>query len=400
MGCLSPPLAALPQGDEWLCPYCAAHVMLFPPEDDFEEEEEEDGAKATGKKKKKKKTNKAGKKEQKKRGKKRRRGDDDEVVYAADVDDEDEDEDDDDEREGVSEDEDDWAFPDDDDDDDDDDEYRSSDDSGKRGPGGGGKAAANVSASDWIQCDDCQKWRRLPASEVRSLPTDAPWTCALNAPFDRSRASCGAPEESFRAAAAAADPERVFPPPDAVDEAEEGVGGVRRGDALCALCALPEGHLVCRAAAAPAAAAAARLFGGGGGGHGVSAGGTTTTTTSSSSSSSPPSFSLGPMLPKPIVLTMRGGGGGGGGVRSSAWVHERCARHSAEVEENREGRLVRVAAAIKRGRQCPCTRKGCGRKGATVGCQVAACSVNVHVGCLDMDPDEMPAIGFFCKAHR
>ncbi|XP_010938019.1 B3 domain-containing protein Os07g0679700 isoform X2 [Elaeis guineensis] len=42
----------------------------------------------------------------------------------------------------------------------------------------------------WIQCDDCSKWRRLPADVL--LPSV--WTCADNM-LDPKRSSCSAPEE-------------------------------------------------------------------------------------------------------------------------------------------------------------------------------------------------------------
>ncbi|KAJ0230197.1 B3 DNA binding domain-containing protein [Hirschfeldia incana] len=45
----------------------------------------------------------------------------------------------------------------------------------------------------WGSCDDCSKWRRLPADAL--LPPK--WTCSDNV-WDQSRCSCSAPEESLK----------------------------------------------------------------------------------------------------------------------------------------------------------------------------------------------------------
>jgi hypothetical protein len=42
----------------------------------------------------------------------------------------------------------------------------------------------------WIQCDDCSKWRRLPLTVIIA----SKWTCADNS-WDPKSCSCSAPEE-------------------------------------------------------------------------------------------------------------------------------------------------------------------------------------------------------------
>jgi seryl-tRNA synthetase len=50
---------------------------------------------------------------------------------------------------------------------------------------------------DWVQCDLCSKWRRLPPQSHPNYPTDLPesWTCSLNT-WDKN-SSCSKPEDSF-----------------------------------------------------------------------------------------------------------------------------------------------------------------------------------------------------------
>ena len=60
------------------------------------------------------------------------------------------------------------------------------------------RAAAPVTtvAEEWIACDACEKWRRVPAALAREIGEDQKWTCAQN---PRSAfASCDAPEERMR----------------------------------------------------------------------------------------------------------------------------------------------------------------------------------------------------------
>ncbi|PQM40275.1 B3 domain-containing protein [Prunus yedoensis var. nudiflora] len=51
-------------------------------------------------------------------------------------------------------------------------------------------ASSSERQEQWAQCDDCSKWRRLPADVL--LPPK--WTCSENS-WDTSRRSCSAPEE-------------------------------------------------------------------------------------------------------------------------------------------------------------------------------------------------------------
>ena len=53
---------------------------------------------------------------------------------------------------------------------------------------------ATMEATDWIQCDRCQKWRRLAAGVVAALPEDALWTCSMHP--DGAWSSCDVPEEA------------------------------------------------------------------------------------------------------------------------------------------------------------------------------------------------------------
>jgi histone demethylase JARID1 len=60
------------------------------------------------------------------------------------------------------------------------------------------RAAAPVTtvAEEWIACDACEKWRRVPAALARALGEDQKWTCAQNP--RPAFASCDAPEERMR----------------------------------------------------------------------------------------------------------------------------------------------------------------------------------------------------------
>ena len=49
-------------------------------------------------------------------------------------------------------------------------------------------AAAALVADDWVQCDRCAKWRRVPEAVAESLDDDAPWFCEDNP--DARFASC------------------------------------------------------------------------------------------------------------------------------------------------------------------------------------------------------------------
>lgn len=51
-------------------------------------------------------------------------------------------------------------------------------------------ARASGAQEQWVQCDSCFKWRRLPLDAL--LPSK--WTCAENS-WDQSRSSCSAPDE-------------------------------------------------------------------------------------------------------------------------------------------------------------------------------------------------------------
>ncbi|KAL6759410.1 CW-type zinc finger-domain-containing protein [Haematococcus lacustris] len=43
----------------------------------------------------------------------------------------------------------------------------------------------------WVQCDACQKWRRLPPGTI--VEEDGAWFCNQNP--DKAQASCSVPEE-------------------------------------------------------------------------------------------------------------------------------------------------------------------------------------------------------------
>lgn len=60
-------------------------------------------------------------------------------------------------------------------------------------------------------------------------------------------------------------------------------------------------------------------------------------------------------------------------------VHRQCALWSGRVAEARDGSLLNVPDEVARGRHMACTH--CGKRGATVGCRVAACRCNYHLPC-------------------
>ena len=49
--------------------------------------------------------------------------------------------------------------------------------------------------SQWVQCDECKKWRIIPSSVVESLPDL--WVCADNV-YDPKHSSCDAPEQTAK----------------------------------------------------------------------------------------------------------------------------------------------------------------------------------------------------------
>jgi hypothetical protein len=49
---------------------------------------------------------------------------------------------------------------------------------------------------DWVQCDECDKWRSVPTSAVPTLAKKAVWTCAVNEwELDLEKRSCDAPQD-------------------------------------------------------------------------------------------------------------------------------------------------------------------------------------------------------------
>ena len=63
----------------------------------------------------------------------------------------------------------------------------------------GEQSDESVDDRQWVQCDDCGKWRILPSSvKISSLPKN--WYCHLNT-YDPKRNDCSAPEQSAKQAA-------------------------------------------------------------------------------------------------------------------------------------------------------------------------------------------------------
>ncbi|XP_071656655.1 histone-lysine N-methyltransferase 2B isoform X5 [Patagioenas fasciata] len=81
------------------------------------------------------------------------------------------------------------------------------------------------------------------------------------------------------------------------------------------------------------------------------------------------------------------------------WAHVNCALWSAEVQEDGDGALRNVHAAVARGRQMRCEH--CGRPGATVGCCLATCVSNFHFMCARRRRAAFQADKrVFCRRHR
>lgn len=52
--------------------------------------------------------------------------------------------------------------------------------------------------SEWVQCDECSKWRKLgPEITAAGLPDE--WQCKMST-WDPERANCDAPQVSFAVA--------------------------------------------------------------------------------------------------------------------------------------------------------------------------------------------------------
>jgi len=80
-----------------------------------------------------------------------------------------------------------------------------------------------------------------------------------------------------------------------------------------------------------------------------------------------------------------------------ALVHTRCAEYSPEVSMI-FGVWKHVIKAVSRGRKLKC--KGCGRPGATIGCQVNSCKENYHLGCCEGWDFAKYGKNFRCALHR
>lgn len=65
------------------------------------------------------------------------------------------------------------------------------------GEGGGMPVRTTTATADdqWVQCDKCSKWRRLPPTvDLNKLPSK--WYCHMNK-YNTEKASCEAPEEEY-----------------------------------------------------------------------------------------------------------------------------------------------------------------------------------------------------------
>lgn len=63
-----------------------------------------------------------------------------------------------------------------------------------------GSSSGMLESVNWVQCNDCQKWRKVPLNiDVNSLPEV--WLCRMNS-WDAGHSRCSAPEESEEKAAA------------------------------------------------------------------------------------------------------------------------------------------------------------------------------------------------------
>lgn len=87
-------------------------------------------------------------------------------------------------------------------------------------------------------------------------------------------------------------------------------------------------------------------------------------------------------------------------LSGSAWAHASCALWSSEVYENPEDALVcDVEKARSRGNKLKCF--GCGRPGATVGCQKTNCPYNYHFVCAVACGITFTTSGqVLCKEHK
>ena len=98
--------------------------------------------------------------------------------------------------------------------------------------GGAGGSNESGGKDDWVACDKCGKWRRVPGSIPLETLTSQAWYCAM-AHWDAlvSSAGCAAPEEDWSAGANANAP--AMPPPIAVPlaVAAGGKGGAKKGRA-------------------------------------------------------------------------------------------------------------------------------------------------------------------------
>jgi hypothetical protein len=55
------------------------------------------------------------------------------------------------------------------------------------------KQAKQKEPAGWVQCDECEKWRRIPETAIPSAQKGR-WVCAMNK-WDARRALCGAAED-------------------------------------------------------------------------------------------------------------------------------------------------------------------------------------------------------------
>jgi histone-lysine N-methyltransferase SETD2 len=55
------------------------------------------------------------------------------------------------------------------------------------------QAPGPVEQQTWVQCDACEKWRRIPTDLAQNLNDDEPWFCANNP--DAAHSTCDAPQE-------------------------------------------------------------------------------------------------------------------------------------------------------------------------------------------------------------
>jgi len=82
------------------------------------------------------------------------------------------------------------------------------------------------------------------------------------------------------------------------------------------------------------------------------------------------------------------------------WVHDDCAHWSPQTFVGQEdGRWYNIAVEVRRGRRTKC--KGCGKLGATIGCNVRTCSKSYHYPCAvatgwSFTPEQY----FHCQRHR